>query len=82
VARARRPCPRGLYDGCPIPRELCTEGRERTGEWHCLKLLSEFEGFVFGRVGSPPEHAEAAEGIASLEDLLRTLEGMEGGKPG
>ncbi|MDP6037885.1 MAG: hypothetical protein QGG64_04995 [Candidatus Latescibacteria bacterium] len=83
MAKKRRPCPRGLHDGCPIPRELCSEDYERTGHWHCLKFLREFEWFVFGTGEEEPEHhttesdAMAGEEIVSLEDLMRVLEGME-----
>ena len=42
-----RPCPRGLEDTCPIPRELCVEEYQRVGRWNCEKLLDEFEWFVF-----------------------------------
>ncbi|RKY64638.1 MAG: hypothetical protein DRQ08_07285 [Candidatus Latescibacterota bacterium] len=48
-----RPCPRGLEDSCPIPRELCLEEYERTGQWQCEKLLAEFEWFVFGEEDDP-----------------------------
>ena len=80
MPKKRRPCPRGLYDGCPIPRELCSEDYARTGEWHCLKFLREFEWFVFGTSGedaAPQSLARAEEEIVSLEDLIRVLEGME-----
>ena len=75
MAKKRRPCPRGLYDGCPIPRELCTEDYKRTGEWHCLELLRDFEGLVFGteKEESVEEQEPAGEGIVSLEDLMRVL---------
>lgn len=79
MAKKRRPCPRGLYDGCPIPRELCREDYEKTGQWHCLKLLKEFEWFVFG---SGEEELQGAEGneeqIVSMDELMRVLEGMDG----
>jgi hypothetical protein len=82
MAKKRRSCPRGLYDGCPIPRELCSEDYVRTGAWHCLELLSEFEAMVFGtdeddlsQVGEDP----AMEGeIVSLEDLIKALGETEG----
>ena len=45
--RAMRPCPRGLENTCPIPRELCVEECRRVGRWNCGKLLDEFEWFVF-----------------------------------
>jgi hypothetical protein len=78
--KGRRPCPRALYDECPIPRELCREGFERSGQWTCLELLRDFEAFVFGdsgggegpsAEGTPPE----GEGVTSLEELIRVLEG-------
>ncbi len=82
MPKKRRPCPRGLYDGCPIPRELCSEDHMRTGQWHCLKFLREFEWFVFGteeKDGTPaPLVAAAEEEIVSLEDLMRVLEGRDG----
>ena len=79
MPRARRPCPRGLFDGCPIPRELCTEDHEKTGEWHCLRFLKDLDFFVFGS-----DEADATDGhheryqeteVATLEDLMRVLEG-------
>jgi hypothetical protein len=82
MAKKRRPCPRKLYDGCPIPRELCTEDFEKTGSWHCLEFLHEFETMVFGikESGSATGLEEAgAEGeIVTLEELLQALEGMDG----
>jgi hypothetical protein len=83
MAKKRRPCPRGLYDGCPIPRELCSEDSKRTGQWHCLKFLREFEWFVFGTGEEEPENHTtesdvlAGEEIVSLEDLMRVIEGMD-----
>ncbi len=80
MGKKRRPCPRGLYDGCPIPRELCSEDYARTGQWHCLKFLREFEWFVFGTSGedaAPQSLARSEEEIVSLEDLMRVLEGMD-----
>lgn len=78
MGKTRRPCPRGLYDGCPIPRELCTEDFERTGAWHCLKFLREFEHFVFGAEAGVADGAHEGEGeIATLEALRQTLEGMD-----
>ena len=72
--RKRRPCPRGLYDGCPIPRELCTGDYERTGVWHCLEFLRDFEWFLFETEGVE-EQAGGGEGeIESLEELMRALE--------
>ncbi len=78
MPKKRRPCPRGLYDGCPIPRELCSEDRARTGQWHCLKFLREFEWFAFGteEEDAAPEPL-AGEEIVSLEDLMRVLDGMD-----
>ncbi len=82
MIKKRRPCPRGLYDGCPIPRELCTEDFERSGAWHCLKLLSEFEAMVFGTdendLGQVGEDSGVEGEIVSLEDLIRALGEMEG----
>ena len=84
MAKKRRPCPRSLYDGCPIPRELCVEDHARTGQWHCLKFLREFEWFVFGieeEDAAPDalkEGAMAEREIASLEDLMRVLGRMDG----
>ncbi len=76
MGKKRRPCPRGLYDGCPIPRELCTEDFERTGVWHCLTFLRDFERFVFG-VEEEDEAVEEGEGIVTLEGLMRALEEMD-----
>ena len=45
--RRMRPCPRGLEDTCPIPRELCIEAYQRVGRWDCGELLDAFEWFVF-----------------------------------
>jgi hypothetical protein len=72
--RRRRPCPRGLFDGCPIPRELCTEDYDRTGEWHCLELLKDFEAFIFPSEEDEAGAEEAEGGITTLEDLVRALE--------
>ncbi|MGA1195223.1 MAG: hypothetical protein ACO36I_01850 [Candidatus Latescibacterota bacterium] len=79
MAKKRRPCPRGLYDGCPIPRELCSEDFARTGQWHCLKFLREFEWFVFGSDVHETHEADAEQGekIVSMEELMRVLEGWE-----
>jgi hypothetical protein len=76
--RKRRPCPRGLYDGCPIPRELCSSDHARTGNWHCLDLLKDFEQFL-----STDDDEVEAEGVPSgevptLEDLMAALERMDG----
>lgn len=46
--KERRPCPRGLEDDCPIPRELCWEAYAQAGTWQCERLLDDFEWFVFG----------------------------------
>jgi len=62
MGKERRPCPRGLEDNCPIPRELCYEEFARSGRWNCEKLLREFEWFVFGG----PEDKES-----ELEDTER-----------
>ena len=75
--RRRRPCPRCLFDGCPIPRELCTEDHDRTGEWHCLELLRDFETFVFPVEGDKEGAEEEGEEIATLEDLVRALEAAD-----
>lgn len=78
MPKQRRPCPRGLFDGCPIPRELCTEYHEKTGTWHCLKFLKDLEMFLFG--SDEPEPEPMAEGwdesgeVTTLEDLMRVLE--------
>jgi len=58
--RKMRPCPRGLEDTCPIPRELCVEEHERGGGWNCEKLLDAFEWFVF-------ENEEDQENRSDLE---------------
>ena len=78
MPKVRRPCPRGLYDGCPIPRELCTEDHEKTGKWHCLAFLNELEFFLFGRPEEKESDAfgESAE-IDNMEELLRVLEGKD-----
>ena len=79
--KGRRPCPRALYDGCPIPRELCQGEFERSGEWNCLELLRDFEWFVFGGPeGGETDDDDAPpgpEGLASLEELMRVLEGRD-----
>ena len=78
MAKKRRPCPRGLYDGCPIPRELCREDFDKTGEWHCLKFLKEFEWFVFGSGAEEPQGEDLnGEQIVSMEELMQVLEGMD-----
>lgn len=79
MAKKRRPCPRGLYDGCPIPRELCSEDFERTGQWHCLKFLKEFEWFVFGGDEDDARNLDTVDGeqIVSMDELMRVLEGWE-----
>ena len=78
MAKARRPCPRGLFNGCPIPRELCTEDYERTGEWHCMKFLNDLDFFLFGsdeeEVQEQEPHLEG-EQVVTLEDLMRVLGG-------
>ena len=77
--RKRRPCPRGLYNGCPIPRELCTEGYRRTGEWHCIDFLRDFEQFLFGGDEEAADEGQAPEGESvTLEQLMRALEEMNG----
>lgn len=79
MAKVRRPCPRGLFDGCPIPREMCTEDYAKTKKWHCLAFLKDLEFFLFG--GPEGEESEDfLEGgeVASMDELLRTLEGEEG----
>ena len=73
MPKVRRPCPRGLYDGCPIPRELCSEDYEKTGQWRCLNFLKDLEFFLFGRDEAdqdPSEPDESGE-ITTLADLLR-----------
>lgn len=80
MPKAKRPCPRGLYDGCPIPRELCTEDHEKTGQWHCLKFLREFERFVFGSGHEEEpleEDAYVETEVTTLEELMRVLEGED-----
>lgn len=84
MAKQRRPCPRGLYEGCPIPRELCTEDHVQTGVWHCLRFLKDLEGFLF-ETEEDSERTEfgclpvdpADEEVTSLEQLLRILEAEE-----
>ena len=76
--RKRRPCPRGLYDGCPIPRELCSEAYGRTGEWRCIDFLRDFERFLFGEADAAGAEAGGEGGIVTLEQLMRVLEGMDG----
>jgi len=73
----KRPCPRGSYDGCPIPRELCTADYAKTGEWHCLDHLKDFERFVFSTDEEGDE--EGAAEVVSMEDLLRLLQDQAGG---
>ena len=74
----RRPCPRGLYDGCPIPRELCSSDHARTGSWHCLDLLKDFEQFLFAD-GDEKDVEEVQSGEATtLEELMAALERMDG----
>ncbi len=77
MPKKRRPCPRGLYDGCPIPRELCSEDHARTGQWHCLAFLREFEWFVFGTAEEDVAPIATKGEIVSLANLLCVLEGME-----
>ena len=79
MPKVRRPCPRGLYDGCPIPRELCFEDHEKSGQWHCLKFLKDLEFFLFGRDEDEPDPSEPNESgdVTTLEDLLRVLEGEQ-----
>ena len=82
MGKARRPCPRGLYDGCPISRELCTAEHEQTGQWNCLKLLEDLEFFLFGssETGESQEeiyqksYDDSGE-VRTLEDLMCVLEG-------
>ena len=74
----RRPCPRGLYDGCPIPRERCTHDHEKTGEWHCLDFLEDFERFVFGGDDEGDEAGSSDGEVGSLEELLAALNRQEG----
>lgn len=79
MPKTRRPCPRGLYDGCPIPRELCTEDHTRTGAWHCLKFLKDLEFFVFGNDEEEETTEAFSEGfdesgeVTTLEELMRVL---------
>lgn len=77
MAKKKRPCPRGLYNGCPIPRELCTEDYERTGSWHCLQFLKDLEWFVFEDDANEDRDVEQAEGVTSMEELIRILESGE-----
>ena len=77
--RKARPCPRELYNRCPIPRERCTEDHERTGTWHCLTFLREFEWFLFDTPEEAADEPDAAVGeVITLEDLMRVLEGEAG----
>jgi len=74
MPKVRRPCPRGLYNGCLIPRELCTEDHEKTGKWHCMKFLNDLDFFLFG--SSEAEERDVvreSEEMVSLEDLMRVL---------
>jgi hypothetical protein len=75
VPKVKRPCPRGLYNGCPIPRELCTEDHEATGKWNCLKFLNDLDFFLFGRADEEEDHdfVKESEDVVSLEDLMRVL---------
>ncbi len=77
MPKVRRPCPRELYDGCPIPRELCSEDYEKTVQWHCLKLLKEMEMFLFGSPEEDgpeyPENYDDSGEVTTLEDLMRVL---------
>lgn len=74
MPKARRPCPRGLFDGCPIPRELCTEDHEATGRWHCTEFLKDLEFFIFGN-SEEEQHdvVSESEEVVTLEDLMRVL---------
>ena len=74
--RSRRPCPRGLYDGCPIPRWLCADDLARTGEWRCLERLREFEAFIFP-ADEDADSDDSTGDAVSLDDLMRVLEGLE-----
>lgn len=77
--RKGRPCPRGLYDGCPIPRELCTEDFARTGSWHCLDLIKDFESYIFPTAEEEQfEQGTTGSEIESLEDLLLLLQKQAG----
>ena len=73
MGKQRRSCPRGLYDGCPIPRELCTDDHTKSGEWHCLGFLKDFERFLFG-TDEMDEEDKGGDEIVSLEDLMRVLQ--------
>lgn len=76
MPKVRRPCPRGLYDGCPIPREMCTSDYEKTGKWHCIKFLKDLEFFLFGRPETEePDAFEQSGEVANMADLMRILEG-------
>jgi hypothetical protein len=81
MAKKRRPCPRGLYDGCPIPRELCSEDFDRTGHWHCIQFLKEFEWFVFGSGEDDPAEGDTdvfqGRKIVSMEDLMAVVNGVD-----
>ena len=81
MGKKRRQCPRGRYDGCPIPRELCTEDYESTGTWHCLQFLKDLEWFVFegdrSEEGEMDRGGGPSEGVASIEELIRILESGE-----
>ena len=83
LANKRRACPRGLYDGCPIPRELCTEAYQKTGVWHCLEFLHEFESLIFSveddEVGQVGDEERLDGEIVSLEELMEALGEMDGG---
>ena len=75
MPKARRLCPRGLYNGCPIPRELCSEDHEATRKWRCLKFLNDLDFFLFGRAEEDKDHdfVKESEDVVSLEDLMRIL---------
>ena len=70
MSKKKRPCPRGLFDGCPIPRELCRDDFENTGSWHCLQFLRDLEGFIFGE----DVDEKRSEDVTPAEQLIRILE--------
>ena len=56
---------------------MCTEDYERTGSWHCLQFLKDLEWFVFEDDANEDRDVEQAEGVTSMEELIRILESGE-----
>ena len=73
-----RPCPRKLYDQCPIPRELCSEDYERTKVWHCLEFLRDLESFLFtDEAKDDGQGLEEGSEVRTVAGLMQSLEDMD-----